>query len=229
MHVSDAACDRAEVHEALLEEDDGLAGFDEVRGLGLAPHLDAVAVEAGPAVDGQLAERGGLRRVHVPFICFVPFDADEAEDVREAARRIVDDEVQGNRWWMAFYEPPARIHTQSNLLTEGKAAGGTRNKRQRLYLDWLRNLHTEKEAELRGTAEWRDGDWGSPYSQYWPSGANATATSVNLEHIVCSEWLRNGEIVRESGYSRQDATICTLANQSENSERRDRLLGEGAT
>jgi len=59
----------------------------------------------------------------------------------------------------------------------------------------------------------------------WPSGANATATSVNLEHIVCSEWLRNGEIVRETGYARQDATICTLANQSENSERRDRPLG----
>ena len=82
---------------------------------------------------------------------------------------------------MAFYEPPARIHTQSNLLTEGKAAGGTRNKRQRLYLDWLRNLHTEKEAELRGTAEWRDGDWGSPYSRFWPSGANATALASLLQ------------------------------------------------
>ena len=122
-------------------------------------------------------------------------------------RRRCQREAAGERWWAAFYDPPARIHTQSNLLTEAKAAGGTRNKRQRLYLDWLRNLHTAKEAELRGSAEWREGDWGSPYSTFWPAGANATPTSVNLEHIVCSEWLRNGELVRESGYARQDATI----------------------
>ena len=55
--------------------------------------------------------------------------------------------------------------------------------------------------------EWLDEAWGSPYSTYWPPGAQATTTSVNLEHIVCSEWLRNGEIVRETGYARQDATI----------------------
>ena len=158
-----------------------------------------------------------------------PADADER--VQADARRIVDAERAGpaRRWWQEFSEPPVRMHAQANLLTGEKLSGGSRNKRQRLFLGWLRELHTSKEAEFRrgnGTyaREWNQGDWGSPYSGFWPQGALATSASVNLEHIVCSEWLRNGEVVRENGYSRQDVTVTTLANQTENSARNDKPL-----
>ena len=121
------------------------------------------------------------------------------------------------------------MHTQGNLLIGEKSSGGSRDKKQRLFLGWLRDLHTSKEAEFRRAngryaQEWVRDDWGSPYSTFWPAGALATTQSVNLEHIVPSEWLRNGEVVRESGYSRQDVAITTLANQTENSSRNDRPL-----
>ena len=158
-----------------------------------------------------------------------PADADGR--VQADARRIVDAEraVPARRWFQEYADPPVRMHAQANLLTGEKVSGGSRNKRQRLFLGWLRELHTSKEAEFRrgnGTyaREWTQGDWGSPYSTFWPQGALATSASVNLEHIVPSEWLRNGEVVRENGYARQDVTITTLTNQTENSARNDKPL-----
>ena len=45
-----------------------------------------------------------------------------------------------------------------------------------------------------------------------------TSASVNLEHIVTSEWLRTTEsVLKEAGLPRQDIAVCTLANASENS------------
>ena len=72
--------------------------------------------------------------------------------------------------------------------------------------------------------EWLDEAWGSPYSSYWPPGTQATTTTVNLEHIVCGEWLEGQYVVLECGYAKQDASLCVLVNQSENSARRDRPL-----
>jgi hypothetical protein len=122
------------------------------------------------------------------------------------------------------------MHTQGNLLVGEKSSGGSRDKGARLFLSWIRDIHTQKEAEYRRangryTRLWVDGDFGSPYSTFWPAGALATPTACSLEHIIPSEWLRNGEsVVRECGYSRQDITITTLVNQSENSERKDKPL-----
>ena len=85
----------------------------------------------------------------------------------------------------------------------------------------------ERHARFLGVEEareWLDEAWGSPYSTYWPPGAQATTTSVNLEHIVCSEWLEGQYVVLECGYAKQDASLCVLVNQSENSARRDRPL-----
>ena len=151
-------------------------------------------------------------------------------DVNADAQRILDAERGGQtRWWVEFADPPARQHTQGNLLVGEKSSGGSRDKKARLFLSWIRDLHTQREAESRRangryTRQWVDGDFGSPYSTFWPAGALATPTACSLEHIIPSEWLRNGEVVRESGYSRQDITITTLVNQTENSARNDKPL-----
>ena len=128
------------------------------------------------------------------------------------------------------------MHSQGNLLSGAKDVGGNRNARQRRFLDWLRGVHTAKEAELRQPSrrpgaqptyarEWLDGDWGSPYSTFWPRGALATSVSVNLEHIIPSEHLRLSEaVLKEAALPRQDVTITTLANLTENSARNDRPL-----
>ena len=155
---------------------------------------------------------------------------EQRTDVTTDAQRIADAERVGEtRWWVAFADPPARQHTQGNLLVGEKSSGGSRDKRARLFLSWIRDIHTQKEAEYRRangryTRLWVDGDFGSPYSTFWPAGALATPTACSLEHIIPSEWLRNGEVVRESGYSRQDITITTLVNQTENSARNDKPL-----
>jgi hypothetical protein len=160
------------------------------------------------------------------------------DGLRDSVKENTDASVERNiirlwkkrdRWWCEFASPPARIHTQGHLLSEANAEGGVRNTRQRLFLDWLRNLHTSKEADLRKPngeykKEWRTGDWGSPYSTYWPPGAKATRASVTLEHVLPVSWLRNGEVVLETGYSQQDVTTTTLINQDENNRRRDRVL-----
>ena len=157
-------------------------------------------------------------------------DADDADaQVQEDARRSLATAAVGGPWWKEFADPPARIHTQTNLLSESKADGGSRNKRQRLFLEWLRALSTAKEAETRRpngtyTAEWTRGDFGSPYSIFWPRGALANSSSVTLEHILPSEWMRAGEVVREAGYSRQDVTVTTMPNASENSMRGEKPL-----
>ena len=80
-------------------------------------------------------------------------------------------------------------------------------------------------SQPRYRSEWLDGDFGSPYSTFWPRGKLATSTSVNLEHIVASEWLRTTEsVLKEAGLPRQDITVCTLANASENSARGEKPL-----
>ena len=127
------------------------------------------------------------------------------------------------------------MHTQERLLSGSKDAGGNRDQAQKRYLGWLRETHTGKEAALRSRTrtvngrqvvdyarEWLDEAWGSPYSSYWPPGTQATTTTVNLEHIVCGEWLEGQYVVLECGYAKQDASLCVLVNQSENSARRDR-------
>lgn len=144
-------------------------------------------------------------------------------------RNIISLWKKRERWWCEFASPPARIHTQGHLLSDANAEGGVRNTRQHLFLDWLRDLHTSKEADLRKengeyTNKWRTGDWGSPYSTSWPSGAKATRASVTLEHVLPVSWLRNGEVVLETGYSQQDVTTTTLINQDENNRRSDRAL-----
>jgi hypothetical protein len=160
-------------------------------------------------------------------------DAEESASARAIARSILQVEEEGGQWWSAFSRPPARMHAQSNLLSGSREAGGTRNAKQRRYLEWIRSVHSAKEAELRlparggGTTryqpEWNNGDYGSPYSTFWPR--RATSTNVNLEHIVCSEWLRTTEArVIEAGLPRQDVTVTTLANLNENSSRNDRPL-----
>jgi hypothetical protein len=165
----------------------------------------------------------------------------ELDDGEQDAQVVADSERIANaaevdeRWWIEFASPPARMHAQGNLLSGSREVGGNRNAAQTAYLTWIRKTMTEKEAELRVRTrvvngrqrveysdEWMNGVWGSPYSTFWPAGKRATSTSVNLEHVVCSEWLRGGEIVKETGYPRQDATICCLANQSENSARNDK-------
>ena len=46
-----------------------------------------------------------------------------------------------------------------------------------------------------------------------------------MEHIVTSEWLRTTEsVLKEAGLPRQDITVCTLANASENSARGEKPL-----
>ena len=164
-------------------------------------------------------------------------DSEENVGVRRDALRIARAQRDGSRWWPEFAHPPARVHSQGNLLSGSKDPGGNRNARQLRYLAWLRDFHTEKEAEYRlpaqaGSAsqpryrsEWLDGDFGSPYSTFWPRGKLATSASVNLEHIVASEWLRTTEsVLKEAGLPRQDITVCTLANASENSARGEKPL-----
>ena len=164
-------------------------------------------------------------------------DAEENVGVRRDALRIARAERDGARWWPEFAHPPARVHSQGNLLSGSKDPGGNRNARQLRYLAWLRDFHTEKEAEYRlpsqaGSAsqpryrsEWLDGDFGSPYSTFWPRGKLATSAAVTLEHIVASEWLRTTEaVLKEAGLPRQDITVCTLANASENSARGEKPL-----
>lgn len=162
-------------------------------------------------------------------------DSEENISVRSDALRIAQAEQNDERWWPEFADPPVRMHSQGNLLSGSKDPGGNRNARQQRYLTWLRNLYTEKEAEFRlptrarsqpqYKSDWLNGDYGSPYSTFWPRGKLATSTSVNLEHIVCSEWLRTTEaVVKDAGLPRQDITITTLANMSENSARGDKPL-----
>lgn len=78
---------------------------------------------------------------------------------------------------------------------------------------------------LRG---WLDGDFGSPYTPHLLATREArdrTSASVNLEHIVTSEWLRTTEsVLKEAGLPRQDIAVCTLANASENSARGEKPL-----
>jgi len=167
-------------------------------------------------------------------------DGERDAQIVADSERIADAADAGERWWVEFSSPPARMHAQGNLLSGSREVGGNRNAAQTAYLAWIRSTMTTKEAELRVRTrvsggrqrveyddEWMTGVWGSPYSTFWPAGKRATSTTVNLEHVVCSEWLRGGEIVKEVGYPRQDATICCLANQSENSARNDKPLGFG--
>jgi hypothetical protein len=171
------------------------------------------------------------------------FDDGETDArVRALSERLAADEASAadgssRRWWRSFALPPPRMHTQERLLSGSKDAGGNRDQAQKRYLGWLRETHTGKEAALRSRTrtvngrqvvdyarEWLDEAWGSPYSSYWPPGTQATTTTVNLEHIVCGEWLEGQYVVLECGYAKQDASLCVLANQSENSARRDRPL-----
>lgn len=150
------------------------------------------------------------------------------EDAIEIAKKILEIRERDGPWWQQFAHPPARMHTQTHLLSGSREVGGNRNAKQRRYLEWIRRTNSEKEVALRGGPqkhqdEWLKNDWGSPYSTDWPR--RATFSNVNLEHIVCSEWLHMSETrVFEAGLPRQDATICTLCLAKENSSRKDKPL-----
>jgi hypothetical protein len=163
--------------------------------------------------------------------------SEQDDQMRRDADRIVASAEAKEEWWGEFSKPRARMHAQTNLLSGTKDSGGNRNAAQRAYLSWIRKTNTDKESELRSAVrtinrkqtvsyqnKWLNETYGSPYSLYWPHGKRANATNTSLEHIVPSEWLRTQETVLECGLPRQDATICTLANQSENSARGEKAL-----
>ena len=111
-------------------------------------------------------------------------DADEADDVREAARR--SDTRCGNRWWMAFYEPPARITRRATCSPKARRRAGHGTSASACTSTGFATS-TRKRRRSRGTAEWRDGDWGSPYSrsgqaaptQPPPRSTSSTLSAVN--------------------------------------------------
>lgn len=152
--------------------------------------------------------------------------------VQEIKKKIMEDRRKKLKWWKNFASPPARMQVQTNLLSGTREAGGSRDAKQRRFLAWLRGVHSKEENKERNymstgkfayTDSWTNGDWGSPYSSNWPR--RSTAGNITLEHIVCSEWLRTSEArVLEAGLPRQDVTITTLCNASENSSRSDKPL-----
>ena len=81
-------------------------------------------------------------------------------------------------------------------------------------------------ATAQRVAGWRL--WVAVYSTPFGHAREArdrTSASVNLEHIVTSEWLRPTEsVLKEAGLPRQDIAVCTLANASENSARGEKPL-----
>ena len=87
--------------------------------------------------------------------------------------------------------PDAGAAETASTALRSKDPGGNRNARQLRYLAWLRDFHTEKEAEYRlpsqaGSAsqpryrsEWLDGDFGSPYS----TSAEFIGTSAEMGEL----------------------------------------------
>ena len=120
--------------------------------------------------------------------------------------------AERGRYWMLFARPRARQVGITDFLT-----GEGRSKRTEGVLRWWRRVHAESTTKQR-----LDGPYGSVYSgEFADTAESASAVLFPPDHILAQDWQRTSEIIFEHAQSRQDITLCLIATQTENSQRRN--------